>query len=83
MGAPATWVIGTFTGSQAQSVKAHADAGLGYFLRSVSGSGGGLMVQAAFRFVTASGPVPPHLEIASLTQSLKLDELQKQRSGIS
>lgn len=77
----AKWVIGQFTGAQAQSVKSHADAGIGYHLRSVSGAGNSLSVQAAFLRAEDGEPKPEHLEYATIDQVEKLEKLRGIRGG--
>lgn len=55
-----TWVIGVFTGKAAESVKAHADSGIGYFIRDERGRGSRYEVEAAFRRANDS-PIPSEL----------------------
>lgn len=76
-----TWVIGTYKGKDADKVKAHANEGVGYFVRSESGRGTNYEVTVAFRRANDS-PIPPHLMTASVGLSEKLDEKYWQRSGM-
>lgn len=79
-GIKSEWVIGTYTGDRAKSVKAHADAGMGYFIRSESGRGTAYEVEAAFLRATDS-PLPEHLVKANFGQAQKLDRLRNERLG--
>ncbi len=74
------WVIGLFTGERAKSVRAHADVGLGYFVRQESGRGADYSVEAAFRRVCDT-PLPEHLERATAQQAERLDALYQQRTS--
>jgi hypothetical protein len=74
------WVIGHFTGDQAKSVKAHADAGIGYFIRNEMGRGMAYEVEAAFRRSTAL-PLPEYLQRATREQSKRLAGMLKVRQG--
>lgn len=78
----ARWVIGQYHGARAQSVKAHADAGIGYYVRQESGAGHNLTVQAAFRVVEDGEPIPEGLDYATPDQVFKLEKLRKVRSGL-
>lgn len=72
------WCIGVWNGEQAQSVAGLANEGIGYFVRTSSGSGKGMMVEAAFRR-PLNGPRPEHLKLADPTTSMKLDEMYARR----
>lgn len=74
------WVIGAFTGDRGKSVKAHADAGLGYFIQQESGAGQGYTVHAAFRRANDSS-LPDHLGICNPYQVDKLEKLYSARHG--
>lgn len=82
MGIESDWVIGLFDGSQAKRVKEHADAGIGYFILGDGGAGANYQVKAAFLRPRTS-PIPQHLQKADITQSLKLEKMRKDRSGIN
>lgn len=72
------WVIGVYTGERAKSVKAHADAGIGYFIREEGGKGAQYRVIAAFKRPMDS-PIPPHLDKATPSVATALDRLHDQR----
>lgn len=77
-GIETVWVIGRFKGDRAKSVKQHADAGLGYFIREEGGRGTVYEVEAAFRWPVV-GPLPHHLQECTIDQSMKLDRLRANR----
>jgi hypothetical protein len=70
------WVIGQFTGEQANSVDAHANAGMGYFIIDTAGRGVNRTVVAAFRRVCDS-PTPAHLQ--KVTDPFKIQTWEKRR----
>lgn len=72
------WVIGRFTGERAKSVKAHADAGIGYFIRQELGQGMAYAVEAAFRR-PCDGLLPEHLERVTWSQASKLEKMLQER----
>lgn len=76
------WVIGVFTGKRAESVKGHADAGLGYFIQKEEGHGVTYTVHAAFRRAV-NGVRPDHLEAATPAQVTKLENMQRARNGFT
>lgn len=77
-----TWVIGTFRGARAISVKQHADAGIGYFVREENnGRGNTYEVEAAYRRPNDS-PVPEHLIVADAYQIQKLEALYEARHSL-
>ena len=76
------WVIGQYTGKEAESVEGHANAGIGYFIIDTAGRGVNRTVVAAFRRVCDS-PTPPHLQ--KVHDKFKLEAWEKrraERSGI-
>lgn len=76
------WVIGTFKGDRATSVKEHAGAGLGYLIRREEGRGTNYTVEAAFKFPT-DRPIPEHLEeVKDIFRVKKLDAMIDERSGL-
>ena len=76
-----TWVIGVFTGERARSVKAHADSGIGYFIREERGRGVGYEVEAAFRRANDS-PMPPELVECNNNQIDILERKYATRHGL-
>lgn len=78
----AIWVIGRFTGDRAKSVKEHADAGSGYFIREAGGRGMNYEVTAAFR-IANDRPLPEYLQMCTREQSLRLEEKMRQRQGFT
>lgn len=74
------WVIGRYKGARAKSVKEHADAGIGYYIKEESGAGGNYDVLAAF-LIASDKPVPEHLREATIYEQEKLDNLRKSRQG--
>src|SRR5579871_6729442 len=75
------WVVGVYGGDRAKSVRSHADAGIGYFIREVRGKATNYEVEAAFRR-PIDGPRPDHLLLATDYQVEKLDEQYQQRHGL-
>jgi|SRR5579884_329894 len=75
------WVIGVYKGDRAKSVRSHADAGIGYFIREERGKATSYEVEAAFRR-PIDGPRPDHLLLATEYQAEKLDEQYQQRHGL-
>jgi len=77
------WVIGHYSGEQARSKKAHADIGIGYYVRSEQGkSAMNYHIEVAFRRII-DGPRPEHLILAVGEQVKKLDRLYNQRHNIN
>lgn len=76
------WVIGKYSGEQAKNIKALSDAGVGYFVRQESGSGGGYTIEVGFRRVISDEPRPLHLEAATPAQAEKLEKMRTDRTGI-
>jgi hypothetical protein len=75
------WVIGSWKGERAKSVKAHADSGIGYFFQRDAGTGPNYTVMAAFRRAM-DGFRADHLESANPMQVQKLEALWRKRQGI-
>lgn len=75
------WVIGNFEGERAKSVLDHAGAGVGYYIRSQSGAGRNVGVEAAFRRA-CDRPRPEHLKLADQFQVSKLEKMFKERTGV-
>lgn len=66
------WVVGRFTGEQAKSVMAHANAGIGYKIIQ-KGPAGNSYVLAAFRRPCGL-PLPDHL--TRVTDPIQIARLQ-------
>src|SRR5579871_2284128 len=75
------WVVGVYKGDRAKSVRSHADAGIGYFIREVRGKATSYEVEAAFRR-PIDGPRPNHLLLATEYQAKEIDKLYQQRHGL-
>ncbi len=74
------WVIGSFTGERAKSVKLHADNGIGYFIQQEAGAGMNYTVVAAFKRAMNT-VLPEHLQLANPYQVEKLNHMQAARNG--
>ena len=76
------WVVGKFSGAQAKSVHAHADAGIGYIVLDHGGRGDGTSVLAAFRRPSDS-VIPPYLtEVRDPFKIAEYEKIRKQRQGL-
>lgn len=73
------WVVGVYKGERAKSIKLHAEKGVGYYIRSESGRGDTLEVEAAFRWVASNGPLPEYLLECDPFQVKKLEALRAKR----
>lgn len=77
------WVIGRYKGDRAKSIKAHAEAGIGYIIVDVFGTGGAQEVVAVFRRACDS-PLPDHLQLVRDPYKIqKYEKIFKQRSGLT
>jgi len=74
------WVMGRYKGDQARSKKAHADNGIGYFVRSEQGRGESYEIEVAFLRAKDSLR-PEHLLLADSYTVKKLNVLYDQRHG--
>lgn len=74
------WVLSSYTGERAKSVKAHADSGIGYFIQQEGGAGQGHTVVAAFRR-GGNEPLEPHMQYCNPAQIIKLEKLYQARHG--
>lgn len=75
------WCIGIFKGKQAELIKNSSDVGTGYVIKSESGRGVNYEVTAAFRRPVVE-PTPEHLQVATMSQSEKLEIIRKRRSNL-
>lgn len=74
------WVIGRFEDEQAERVQAYADKGIGYFVQKAEGKGKGRIVTAAFKRAI-DGPLPDHLDLATIYQVEKLENMEHRRNS--
>ena len=74
------WIVAIYTGDAARSVKAHADAGIGYLILQEAGRGQGYQVKAAFRR-PADAPVPNNARVADGAESARLEKQFHARNG--
>jgi len=81
------WALARYisTDETGKKVAELASAGVGYHIMNKNRSKGEDVI-VAFKFIPIdkdgnSRPLPPHLELASVYQSEKLDELDKKRNG--
>lgn len=75
-----TWVVGFYKGKKAESIRDHANAGIGYFILDQFGKGNGLEIEAGFRRANDS-PIPNHLVKASPDVAANLEQMRRSRSG--
>ena len=75
------WVIGVYKGKKGEVIKALADAGTAYFVRSESGRGATYELEVAFRRVCDS-PRPEYLLAATNNQANILEVMRKKRQQI-
>lgn len=79
---PATWYLAKYKGEQALRVKAEMSAGIGYYLRSESGTNKmNYIIEVAFRMYYP-GPIPSHVMPVTEIQAKKLDELYNERHRV-
>ena len=67
------WVIARYRGDRAKRVKERADSGVGYVVRTESGSGNNYEIEVAFRRVI-DGPTPESLVVADSRQEEYLEK---------
>jgi hypothetical protein len=78
----AKWVIAVYQGDKAKSVKAHADAGIGYVFLNEDGSGQKYTVRVALRLPDGL-PMPTNSRIATPQESAEYDKRQRRTQGLS
>ncbi|GAC1501782.1 MAG: hypothetical protein NVS1B10_06160 [Candidatus Saccharimonadales bacterium] len=76
------WCIGNYQGERAQSVVGLANEGIGYFIRSTTGTGKGISAEVAFRHPTDQ-ETPENVTVADVYTSMKLDNLLAKRNALN
>jgi hypothetical protein len=77
----ARWHLVVFQGDKAKTVKAHADAGIGYLVVNEQGQGKGYAVQAAMRVPEGQQP-PANSRLCSIQESMRFDRIRRERVGL-